>query len=246
MRNQIRKLVPDQLVSWIKSQTGAPDMANSLGLLKCKGFTPRFSVDIGAYEGHWSKSVRRIFPDTEILMVEPLPDKREKLKTLAADISASVKHELLSEKSGQVVDFYLGSCGSSIHEPLRFRIGETIQLTSSTLDDLLREGTLRGPDLLKIDVQGAEDRVLRGGETAISQVEVLIIELSIVNSYSRGLLFQDMVKFLADRDLFLYDIAGLLRANRTRSVNEVDGVFVRRSSPLWDMSYFLPEGAPIF
>ena len=93
-------------------------------------------------------------------------------------------------------------------------------------------------------MQGAEDRVLRGGENVLKNAEVLIIELSIVNSYSQGLLVHDMINFLAQRNLYLYDVAGLLRANRTRSVNEFDGVFVRKDSPLWDLRHFLPEEAP--
>ncbi|CAK6687019.1 hypothetical protein ICNINCKA_00118 [Synechococcus sp. CBW1107] len=84
---------------------------------------------------------------------------------------------------------------------------------------------------------------MRGGERTLHGAEVLIIELSLVNSYSQGLLLHEMVNFMAQRGFYFYDIAGLLRANRTRSVNEVDGVFVRKGSPLWDLHHFLPEGA---
>jgi hypothetical protein len=70
------------------------------------------------------------------------------------------------------------------------------------------------------------------------------MELSIINSYSQGLLAGDMINLMQRKGFMLYDIAGLNRANRTRSVNEFDAVFVRTSSPLWDLRHFLPHDAP--
>jgi len=74
--------------------------------------------------------------------------------------------------------------------------------------------------------------------------EVLIIELSLFRSYSRGLLAHEMIAYLAGMGFLLYDIAGLLRANATKSTNEIDAVFVREGSPLWKPEFFLPVGAP--
>jgi FkbM family methyltransferase len=244
MRRLIRNLVPDRGISWIKSFVGAPDMANSLNLLKLKGFSPRSAVDIGAYEGQWSQGLKSVFPEAALLMIEPQPHKRDHLVALGNHINASVQFELLSDIEGETVDFYLGANGSSIFQPKRFRVGDRLRLTTKCLDTVLSGTAFECPDLMKIDVQGAEHRVLKGGIRALNSVEVLVIELSIVNSYSDGLLIHEMIYFLAQHGLFLYDIAGLLRVNRTRSVNEIDGIFVRKDSPLWRLQHFLPGDAP--
>lgn len=244
LRDKFRRLVPGATISWLKDQVGAPDMLHLLQQLKLKGFKPTVAVDIGAFEGQWSLQARKVFPDLKLLLIEPLPEKRAEIEELARSIGAESRFRLLSDKAGEVVSFYVGSCGSSIHEPKRFESQYSLEIETTTLDELLASSHFEAPNIIKIDVQGAEDRVLRGGENVLKNAEVLIIELSIVNSYSQGLLVHDMINFLAQRNLYLYDVAGLLRANRTRSVNEFDGVFVRKDSPLWDLRHFLPEEAP--
>jgi len=219
-------------------------MANSLALLKQKGFSPRAAIDIGSHVGHWSKSVKYLFQDIELLMVEPLPARRDQLQSLASQIGASLIFDLLSDRPGELVSFYLGDNGSSIYEPKRFNPSDTLKLRTSCLDSVVLGTPFECPDLIKLDVQGAEYRVLEGGMKALAMVEVLIIELSVVNSYSQGMLMHEMISYLADRGLFLYDIGGLLRANRTRSINEIDGIFVRGGSSLWDIQHFLPIDVP--
>ena len=56
-----------------------------------------------------------------------------------------------------------------------------------TLDGLLaREGLADGPfGLIKLDVQGAELTVLRGAARALSQAEVLFMELPLVSARKR-------------------------------------------------------------
>jgi FkbM family methyltransferase len=45
---------------------------------------------------------------------------------------------------------------------------EKISLPLHTLDELLESGLLTPPDLVKMDVQGSEDRILRGGHQAFN------------------------------------------------------------------------------
>ena len=78
----------------------------------------------------------------------------------------------------------------------------------------------------------------------LETAEVVIMELSIVNSYSQGLLAGDMISLMQRKGFMLYDVAGLNRANRSRSVNEFDAVFVKSASPLWDINHSLPLDAP--
>jgi hypothetical protein len=52
-----------------------------------------------------------------------------------------------------------------------------------------------------------------------------------------------MINSLAEREFLFCYIAGFLRANRVKSVDEVGGVFVRRGSSLWDIQCFLSSEA---
>lgn len=244
LRMLLRKAIPSRLVSAIKDQVGAPDMFTSLERLKTKNFTPSAIVDIGAYQGWWSETARAVFPDAAITMVEPLPERSDQLSSVANRIHAHYCQALCGPKDDQLLSFHLGSIGSSIYKPKRFTATQTIALKTVTLDSLLIRRGLPMPDLLKIDVQGAEEDVLNGASNALMHAEVVILELSIVNSYSNGLLAGDMIDLMKFKGFLLYDIAGLNRANRTRSVNEFDGVFARKDSQLWNLAGFLPADAP--
>ncbi|WP_322774838.1 hypothetical protein [Synechococcus sp. CBW1107] len=121
LRSKIRSLLPGSVVSLIQDQTGAPHMLHSLLLLKQKGFRPQTANDIGAFKGQWSRDMRRVFPDVNLLMVEPLPDMQPGLELLTKEIGAETACQLLSDQSGEQVVFYVGSCGSSMHRPKRFQ-----------------------------------------------------------------------------------------------------------------------------
>lgn len=54
-----------------------------------------------------------------------------------------------------------------------------------------------------------------------------------------------MIQYMQRTGFLLYDIAGLNSANRPRSVNEFNGIFVRHDLALWDVSNFLPSDAPV-
>ena len=59
------------------------------------------------------------------------------------------------------------------------------KVETARLDTLITAHRLAQPDLIKIDVQGAELDVLAGASHALAGVGVLIVELSLV-SYNRG------------------------------------------------------------
>lgn len=61
-------------------------------------------------------------------------------------------------------------------------------MNTLTLDTLLERELFPPPKLIKIDVQGAEEEVLNGSSKTLLQAQVVILELSIVNSYASGLL----------------------------------------------------------
>jgi FkbM family methyltransferase len=162
IRSLARKLAPNALVSAIKDQTGSPDMALSLQKLRAKGFLPRYVVDVGAYMGWWSETARAKFPEAELLMVEPLPGQTDHLTRLAGKLNAHYAKDVCAAREGESVSFHLGSIGSSIYAPKRFAASEVISLSATTLDALVERMGWPEVNLVKIDVQGAEEDVLNG------------------------------------------------------------------------------------
>jgi FkbM family methyltransferase len=82
------------------------------------------------------------------------------------------------------------------------RVGGSRDATTTrttTLDAVMSRLGLQGPMLLKLDVQGSEADILRGGATALKAVDVVIVESDIAD-------FHDIHKVMTAADFSLYDV----------------------------------------
>lgn len=150
--------------------------------LKKNGFEPKVIYDIGACVLHWTRHAKRIWPDAEIILFDANPN----CKFLYRDY----KHYcgLLSNVSGSITKFYLNEFspgGASyyreIGSPASAQLYPThryYNMTSMTLDDVVKKYNFPLPDLVKMDVQGAERDILEGGINTMKNTERLIMEIS--------------------------------------------------------------------
>src|SRR4051794_10313610 len=130
--------------------------------LQTKGFQPTFMIDVGAYEGNWTRLARSVFGDVPTLIVEAQPSKRVGLEALCRELD-DVRYvgALLGSESGEVKQFFEMETGSSMFAENSNAPRTTHELKTSTLDEVA--GQVPQGAFLKIDVQGAELEVLKGG-----------------------------------------------------------------------------------
>jgi FkbM family methyltransferase len=104
------------------------------------GFRPNGIVDVGAYEGNWTRTVANVFPRVPILMIEAQAEKKQVLDCVRADVPlVDYALCLLGDKDGAAATFNVMETGSSIYRvnsdvPRRQR-----RLTMRTLDAVLQE-----------------------------------------------------------------------------------------------------------
>jgi hypothetical protein len=96
-----------------------------------------------------------------------------------------------------------------------------------TLDALCAEHRLPAPNLLKVDVQGAELEVLAGGRQVLSQAEYAILELSLFRSFVGGPQLHDVVAFMREMGFVAYDILELLYRLVDGALGQIDMAFVK-------------------
>jgi hypothetical protein len=65
-------------------------------------------------------------------------------------------------------------------------------VTVSTLDKWAESHKLEPPILIKMDVQGYEGHVIRGGRATIQKAQVLLLEVSFVELYAGQCLFDEL------------------------------------------------------
>lgn len=134
--------------------------------------------DVGANVGQFAREARLESPGTTIHSFEPHPRSFEKLSQSPADNLMHRHCIALSDNPGEVVlhEYSAEGNGSHINSllpnarfPARFGFeSRPITVRSSTLDDFCADHGVAGIDLLKIDVEGAELSVLKGGAAMLA------------------------------------------------------------------------------
>ena len=168
--------------------------------LKDSGFTPKTIYDVGACVLHWTNEAKQIWPESTIIAFEAMPS----CEFLYKENNMTYHIGVLSDTSGKTVEFYQNDQhpggnsyyieNSDINANSAFYFNETHKRTyqTVTLDAVFRLKQLPKPELLKMDVQGAELDVLRGATEVLESVEHVILELQSVE-YNKGAPLREIV-----------------------------------------------------
>lgn len=168
-------------------------------------------VQIGAHEGQEVELFRR-HGVSRAIMIEPIDEAFAKLQeAIGADERFTAIQALCSSLDGQEVTFYRGSKtqASSILPPARVLVehpkisfAAPVPMTARTLDSLMRDAevrlpgfSVRGIDLLFIDTQGADLKVLMGAGQVLHHVKGVWTEVS-YDLYEGGASLEDMQGYL--------------------------------------------------
>jgi FkbM family methyltransferase len=222
-----------------KFRVGLPTVPGLLGNLRENGFSPDAIIDVGANVGDWSRTASSIFASSRILMFDGDPDNEPALIRTVRDLGSRSTYflTLLGPERKHAVAFYkhqpeIGTTGSSILPELTSFEKEVITLPMDTLDSLTDGAALRAPLLLKLDVQGFELEVLKGGRRTLKLSEVVIVEVSLLRYNDGAPLFAEVIAFMNEEGFVAFDFCGQLRRESDHALFQTDVAFVRRESSL--------------
>lgn len=166
---------------------------------------------IGAHRFDELKLIDRLFPALRlILLFEPQPGPVQALRQLAAqDSRIQVFAMAVSDSDGTALLNVTSNDGESssllalgTHRELfpDVQVRSTLQVPTCRLDTILRAQGLPGPDVMIIDVQGAEYRVLKSLSPALLDgVRLIYTEVSTQAVYESAGLLSDVEALLAPR-----------------------------------------------
>lgn len=197
-------------------------------------------LDIGANVGQFAKYLRRLGYEKEILSFEPLSIAHEKLLRVSRRDSHWTVHErcaLGSEFSQKLINVSKNSYSSSILNVLRTHLDaapdssyidcEKVQIV--TLDQVFKDRELKRSRIaMKIDTQGYELEVLKGGLRALENTLLIQVEVSMHPLYESGPIYKEVIRHL-EADFVLWDLKPGFRDIKTRKLLQMDAVFVNRN-----------------
>lgn len=197
-------------------------------------------VDVGANSGQFARFAFRFFPHAEFYCFEPLEEPFRQLTKWAETQNDQVRciRVALGAQEGEIEmhrhdnHSYSSSLLAATDTCHRLypqtRVESMVRIPVSTLDAVFKDklAHLPRPILLKLDVQGFEDRVLRGGEDFLSQCKAVILEVCIDPLYEGQAKFFDLAALLREKNLFY---VGNLNQNYETNGRVVflDAVFLR-------------------
>ena len=142
--------------------------------------------DIGANVGFFSILAKRLVGEKgEVFAFEPLPSNAELINKQAKlnELDIHILQTAVANKSGEQL-FYLGDyhdVGSLEQSANKYRkiCAEQITIPCLSISDFLQNPVAKIPDVIKIDVEGSEAKVLDGMKSLWNQgiYPILLIEL---------------------------------------------------------------------
>jgi FkbM family methyltransferase len=172
-------------------------------------------LDIGANSGQFAEFIIKIFPKTSLYAFEPLESEYSRMNL---NLGKNPRFKAFNIGLGDIngsMDFFISSSSPSssllpmeaIHKKLYPKTAEQTKcvVKISRLDDFVNEFNLPiKPNLLiKMDVQGAENKVIEGGKGTFRQAQVVISEVNYFSLYKGQPLFKDIIDLLTELD-FVY------------------------------------------
>ena len=180
-------------------------------------------LEIGAHPyGEFKEGFHTLldhFPGTEIYAFEVDKEECEKLNKSCKKGMKFFPIALGEKKeTRKFYETYMPVC-SSLYEPKQnflelynnlniAYLKNITEINTISIDEFSNDHNLESVDFIKIDIQGAELDVFKGGKRILEKTLMIVTEVEFVEQYIDQPLFGDVSSFLKDRDFMLHKFLG--------------------------------------
>jgi len=196
-------------------------------------------LDIGANTGQFAETIAKVLPNARLISFEPISSCYDKLCERMSWNPRFKAYELALWDSTQELEFNANEWSPSssalelapLHKQLYpFAVQTKKEMVRSMrLDDLLEEIKFSGRTLIKMDVQGAESKVIQGGREAFMKSSAVMVEVSFWELYRGQALFHDIYGQLGELGYtFIGQMEQVVRPSDHLPVY-ADALFINRS-----------------
>lgn len=205
--------------------------------------------------GPASMVIERIKPHVSVVVFEARDDAGDLERaetTLSEGYKTTVVNRAIDEGSG-VAEFYVNTFGasSSLLKPSPLAVKEdpglpyvhtwgqntelakVIQLETVSLDHLIETGLIPPPDILSIDAQGAEVRIMRGAQKALESALCIISEVEFFEIYDGQGLFDDQMQLLSRHGFRLLNFLSPQFFHAGPAVGRAQNGFMTAAEAVW-------------
>jgi FkbM family methyltransferase len=205
--------------------------------LKARGFAPKHIMDVGANHGHWTRAALNYFPESYYTLIEPQDYLKEHV------------HDLLARGDGKIQ--WIGAGAGDKPGILRFTIAyrddsssfaissedadargfRQIEVPVVTLNEVTRTSSVPFPEMVKIDAEGFDLRVIEGASELLGRTDIFILETLIFGQGWENTL-ENVMTTMSRAGYHIIDIPGLNRSPKYGVLWLCDLAFLRNESPI--------------
>lgn len=190
--------------------------------------------DIGAAKGVVSSLLAKLPNVSEVHAFEPIPNMYSKLLNSMKPYPKVHCHNVALSDQTKNQEMYIASNSDSssllqmgnLHkqEFSGIDIAQQILVNCVRLDDYVRDYQLPLPNVVKIDVQGYENKVLQGGEKTIKHADYCFLEMNFEPLYIGSAIFDDTYQLMKEMG---FSLIGVTKPTigASGSALQVDGLF---------------------
>ena len=177
--------------------------------------------------------MRKIYPQAEILMIDPLEQNSDNLlKIVESDDRIKYVKAIVGEKNDTFRFMCHGHLSSLYGDSRGEEFGTVIESEMHTLDEIIRETGFPNPGIIKMDIQGAELRVLMGAPEAVASADFIQLEFSLIPYQKDIPLLDEIVAFLSSKGYRIFDIYGIHGRPLDGMPAQGECIFIKRDSNL--------------
>jgi FkbM family methyltransferase len=202
------------------------------GHLKRLGIKFETIIDVGFADG--TPAIYDSFPHARYYVFEPLEECRALLERLKIKLNLEYFVVAAGARDGHAAfNVHNDLSGSSLFSQAEGKILDGVQrsVPMVRLESVLPTNLAR-PCLLKIDTQGAELQVLEGLGDRLDEIDVVIVEASLMKFREGIPEFADIVRWLDSHDFVVYEILEGHVRQLDNALAQVDLAMVKRDGVL--------------
>ena len=182
--------------------------------------------DVGAFQGEWTKVLKKTsLKNSKFYLFEANIENEIYLKNLGHEYFINV----LSDKNKEVKFFSKVHSGDSYFpEKTNFYENTIIpkNLKTITLNEIQAKNQIPFPDFLKIDTQGSEIDILKGGNQILKNCKVILLECPIISYNSGAPTLSDYIKYLHSINFLPLEVTEIHHLDKV--LVQVDIIFLKK------------------
>lgn len=184
------------------------DLMNYQAIFNNIKIDPKVVFDIGASDGIISRQIFKYKPGIQEFH---LFDPRECIPEEPNNFNHTWHRPYLSDSEKEVEFYYTekedqNGAGNSYYKEVTeyYKDARSKKVKTTTLDKYAKENNLPYPDLIKLDTQGSEIDILKGGKEYLSHAQLVIIEVPVMQYNHGAPKFDEYISFMLENEFVPY------------------------------------------